>query len=103
MIQLIDPDHYGDFVEDLADMHRLPAADRHPRRDFGQPGDLPVPVHGACVRARFAIPSSWWTCTTYSLPVSRRTRGKTRRRRVDALCIRAVRVETRVNRLARVA
>jgi N-acyl-L-homoserine lactone synthetase len=23
MIQLIDPDHYGDFVEDLADMHRL--------------------------------------------------------------------------------
>ena len=22
----------------------------------------------------FATPSSWWTCTTYSLPVSRRTR-----------------------------
>jgi hypothetical protein len=30
----------------------------------------------------FAIPSSQWTCTTYSLPVSRRTCVKTRRRAI---------------------
>jgi hypothetical protein len=33
---------------------RLPAADRPPRGAFGRPGDLPVPVQGACVRARFS-------------------------------------------------
>jgi hypothetical protein len=32
---------------------RLPVADRQPRRAFGQPGDLPVPVQGACAHAKF--------------------------------------------------
>ena len=32
---------------------RLPVADRLPRGAFGQPGDLPVPVQGACVHAKF--------------------------------------------------
>src|ERR1700730_12231601 len=30
----------------------LPAADHRPNRALGRPGDLPVPLHGACVRAR---------------------------------------------------
>jgi hypothetical protein len=35
-----------------------------------------MPAHGSGPMW-FAIPSSQWTCTTYSLPVSRRTRVKT--------------------------
>ena len=35
-----------------------------------------MPAHGSGPMW-FAIPSSWWTRTTYSLPVSRRTRVKT--------------------------
>ncbi|MDH6147539.1 hypothetical protein OKW46_001461 [Paraburkholderia sp. WSM4179] len=37
-----------------------------------------TPAHGSGPMW-FAIPSSQWTCTTYSLPVSRRTRVKTQK------------------------
>ncbi|MGF6935555.1 hypothetical protein OKW41_004717 [Paraburkholderia sp. UCT70] len=37
-----------------------------------------MPAHGSGPMW-FAIPSSQWTCTTYSLPVSRRTRVKTQK------------------------
>jgi hypothetical protein len=58
---------------------RLPTADRQPSRAFGRSGDLPVPVQGACVHARFsdhaglAKCSRWrsWTCR---LPLHRQCR-----------------------------
>jgi len=58
---------------------RLPAADRQPNRAFGRPGDLPVPVHGACVRARFfdhagSPKRSRWRSWTYCLPLHRQRR-----------------------------
>ena len=34
----------------------LPAADRQPNRAFGRPGDLPVPVQGACVPGSSTTP-----------------------------------------------
>lgn len=36
------------------------------------PAPSRMPAHGSGPM-RFAIPSSWWTLTIYSLPVSRRT------------------------------
>ena len=58
---------------------RLPAADRQPRGALGRPGDLPVPVHGACVRARFfdhaGSPKHLrWRTWTYCLPLHRQRR-----------------------------
>jgi hypothetical protein len=48
-------------------------------------GDVPassrMPAHGSGPMWS-AIPSSQWTCTTYSLPVSRRTRVKTQNHQV---------------------
>ena len=57
----------------------LPAADRQPNRASGRPGDLLVPVHGACVHARFSDHAGspkrlrWrsWTCC---LPLHRQRR-----------------------------
>ena len=59
-----DPALFGGFMATMAESDfsdrasvttapRLPTADRQPSRAFGRPGDLPVPVQGACVRARF--------------------------------------------------
>src|SRR5208282_1667997 len=58
---------------------RLPAADRQLDRAFGRPGDLPVPVQGACVHARFSDHAGspkrlrWrsWACC---LPLHRKRR-----------------------------
>ena len=57
----------------------LPAADRRPNRAVGRSGDLPVPVHGACVHARFfdhaGSPKCLrWRSWTYCLPLHRQRR-----------------------------
>ena len=55
---------------------RLPTTDRQPNRAFGRSGDLPVPVQGACVHARFSdhaglAKRSRWRSWTFCLPLHR--------------------------------
>src|SRR5215467_13136106 len=63
----------------VATAPRLPTADRPPSRAFGRSGDLPVPVQGACVHARFSdhaglAKCSRWRSWTYCLPLHRQCR-----------------------------
>src|SRR6516225_2627524 len=46
---------------------RLPTTDRQPNRAFGRSGDLPVPVQGACVHARFSDHAGSSKCSRLAL------------------------------------
>src|SRR5262249_37235755 len=84
------PALFGGFTATMAESHFSGSCigdygsspshpDRPHSRAFGRPGDLPVPVQGACVHARFSdhaglAKCSRWRSWTYCLPLHRQCR-----------------------------